>query len=129
MQIRKLPEAEFELMKIVWANPSPISTNRIIEHLDDATRWKPQTVLTLLTRLMERGFLRGERAGKERIYFPLVEREAYLAFESSKFIERFHENSFVSLVNTLYEGNKLTEEDITQIRRWLDERGEPHDRA
>ena len=123
MNMKKLPDAEFELMRIVWANPSPISTNQIIQQLQDSTQWKPQTVLTLLTRLIERGFLRSERAGKERIYYPLVDREDYLAFESSQFMQRYHANSFVSLVNTLYEGHKMTQSDMDEIREWLKERG------
>ena len=45
--MRRLPDAEFELMQIVWQNPTPISTNQIISHLHNS--WKPQTVLTLFS--------------------------------------------------------------------------------
>lgn len=123
MELKKLPDAEFELMRIIWSNPSPISTNQIISHLGDATRWKPQTVLTLLSRLIERGFLASQRQGKERMYTPSISREDYLAFESSQFMTRFHEGSFVSLVNTLYEGNRMTPDDLQEIRKWLQEKG------
>ena len=71
--MRRLPDAEFELMQIVWQNPTPISTNQIISHLQNS--WKPQTVLTLLTRLIERGFLKSERMVNERIYTTLVTQE------------------------------------------------------
>lgn len=121
MEMKKLPDAEFELMRIIWSNPSPISTNQIIDQLQEQR--KPQTVLTLLSRLIERGFLRSERTGKERIYYPLVERDAYLTYESSQFMQRYHANSFKSLVNTLYEGHKISEADIQEIRDWLNEMG------
>lgn len=120
---KKLPDSEFELMKIVWANPSPISTNQIMERLEVGKDWKPQTALTLLTRLIERGFLRSERVGKERIYFPLVSREEYVAFESSSFMERFHGNSFLSLMNTLYQEKGIGEEDLDEIKNWLSSKG------
>ena len=119
MDMRKLPDAEFELMQIIWQNPTPISTNQIISHLHND--WKPQTVLTLLTRLIERGFLKSERAGKERIYSPLVTREAYVSFESGSFMEKFHKGSFLSLVNTLYEGHRMTDEDIDALKKWLND--------
>ena len=122
MDIKKLPESEFELMKIIWNNPSPISTNQIIDKMDQDDHRKPQTVLTLLSRLIERGFLQSERVGKERIYTPLITQEAYLAFESGQFMRRFHGNSFVSLVNTLYEGQQMTDQDIAEIRAWLSEK-------
>lgn len=123
MVMNKLPDAEFELMKIIWQNPSPISTNQIIEQIDESARRTPQTVLTLLTRLIERGFLQSSRVGKERIYTPLITQEEYLTFESSQFMRRFHANSFISLVNTLYEGHQMTDDDIREIRDWLSEKG------
>lgn len=115
--MRRLPDAEFELMQIVWQNPTPISTNQIISHLHND--WKPQTVLTLLTRLIERGFLKSERMGKERIYTPLVTREDYVSFESGSFMEKFHKGSFRSLVSTLYEGHQMTDADIDELKAWL----------
>lgn len=121
--LKKLPDSEVELMKIIWANPSPISTNQIMAQLEAGRDWKPQTVLTLLTRLIERGYLRSQRQGKERIYYPLVKREEYVAFESGSFMERFHHNSFVSLMNTLYAGNRITEQDLDELKKWLDSKG------
>ena len=32
-KIKKLPDAEFEIMKVVWANEPPITTPIIMEHL------------------------------------------------------------------------------------------------
>jgi len=122
--LKKLPDSEFELMKIIWANPSPISTNQIMAHLEQSRDWKPQTVLTLLTRLIERGFLGSRRQGRERIYTPLVKREDYVAFESGSFMERFHHNSFVSLMNTLYQDHQVTETELDELQKWLDSREE-----
>ena len=117
--IKKLPDSEFELMKIIWNNPSPISTNQSMAQLAEGLSWKPQTVLTLLTRLIERGFLRSERVGKERIYDPIVSREEYVSYESGSFLERFHDNSFLNLVNTLYDDHKVTDEDLEALKQWL----------
>ena len=118
--IKRLPDSEFELMRIVWANPSPISTNQIMLQLEQEKEWKPQTVLTLLTRMIERGFLRSERVGKERIYYPLITRDEYVAIESGNFMERFHQNSFVSLMNTLYEKSGISDTDLNELKKWLD---------
>lgn len=119
MKIKKLPDAEFELMKIIWESPSPVSTLQIMRQLNEGDQRKPQTVLTLLARMIDRGFLQSERVGKERIYTPLITQEEYLAFESNQFMHRFHANSFISLVNTLYENHELTDKDIQEMRDWL----------
>lgn len=121
-KIAKLPDAEFEIMKVVWANVPPITTAIIMEHLGKEREWKPQTVITLMLRLVERGFLRTEKTCKERSYFPLVSKEDYLKFETGDFMERFHGNSFASLVATLYDGSKLKDSDLDQLAKWLKEK-------
>lgn len=120
--IKKLPDAEFEIMKVVWANEPPITSSIIMEQLGKEKEWKAQTILTLMVRLVERGFLRTEKNGKERTYFPLIGKEDYLKFETGDFMERFHGDSFISLVATLYNGNKLKDSDLDQLAKWLKEK-------
>lgn len=123
-ELKRLPDAEFEIMKVVWANEPPITTGIIMDQLGREKKWKAQTIITLLLRLVERGFVRTEKSGKERSYFPLVSKEEYLKFETGDFIERFHENSFVSLVSTLYNGKKLQNRDLDELMKWLQEKRE-----
>lgn len=120
--IKRLPDTEFELMRICWQNEPPMSTNQIIACLGSENTWKPQTVLTLLVRLIEKGFLHSEKVGKERTYSPAISREEYMRAETGSLFDRLHGNSLYSLVNTLYDGKKLTEKEIAELRGWLDER-------
>ncbi len=120
--IKKLPDAEFEIMKVIWANDPPITTSIIMEQLGKAKEWKAQTVITLMLRLVDRGFLQTEKKGKERLYFPLINKEDYLKFETGDFMERFHGNSFASLVAALYDGNRLKEDDLDELVKWLKEK-------
>lgn len=122
--MKKLPDAEFEIMKVVWANEPPITTNIIMEQLGKEKGWKAQTIITLLLRLVERGFIRTEKDGKIRTYFPLVKKENYLKFEIGDFMERFHANSFTSLIATLYNDEKLEDSDLDELMKWLKERGD-----
>ena len=59
--IKKLPDAEFDVMKVVWANEPPITANLIMEHIGNQKEWKAPTAISLLLRLVERGFLRTEK--------------------------------------------------------------------
>jgi predicted transcriptional regulator len=124
ISMKKLPDAEFEIMKVVWENAPPITTNIIMEQLGKAKGWKAQTILTLMVRLTERGFLRTEKNGKERTYFPLVSKDDYLKFETQDFMERFHHNSFASLVTTLYEGKNIKDSDLDELAKWLKDMGD-----
>lgn len=122
--LKKLPDTEFEVMKIIWGNDPPITTNMLMEQLGKEKGWKQQTMIVLLMRLVERGFLRTEKNGKERMYYPLVDKGQYLKFETSSFIERFHNHSIVSLVNSLYDGKELKASDLEELSKWLKKRGE-----
>lgn len=120
--MKKLPDAEFEIMKVVWSNEPPITTNMIMEQLGNERKWKAPTVISLMLRLVQRGFLSTDKNGKERVYFPLVGKEDYLEFETGNFIKQYHGNSFLSFVNTLYDGKQLSESDIDKLSKWVKER-------
>lgn len=123
-QMKKLPDAEFDIMKVVWANEPPITTNLIMERLGTQRGWKAQTVISLMLRLVERGFLSTDKRGKERIYFPLVGRDDYLRFETSSFMRQYHDNSLLDLVSTLYDDKALSDDDIDDLLRWAKQRRE-----
>lgn len=123
-KIKRLPDAEFEVMKVVWDNEPPITTAMVMDKLGDKRKWKAPTVLTLMRRLVERGFLRTEKKGKERKYYPLISKKEYLELETEKFLKQYHENSFLSLINTLYNTKKPNEEELDELLKWAKERRE-----
>ena len=121
-QIKRLPDAEFEIMQVVWANEPPITTSEIMKLLGNKKKWKIQSVVSFMLRLTERGFLRSEKHGKERTYFPLVNQEDYLKFETGNFMKQFHKNSFLSLVTAIYDNEALTDKDIDGLKELLKKR-------
>lgn len=121
-KMKKLPDAEFAIMKVVWANEPPITTSEIMKQLGNEKEWKIQTVVSLMLRLTERKFLRSEKHGKERTYFPLVSKESYLKFETDHFMKQYHNSSVLNLVNTLYADQALTDKEIAELLQWVQER-------
>jgi len=119
---KRLPDTEFELMRIIWQREPPVTTAKIIKELGDSVNWKPQTVLTMLVRLIEKGFLSSERVGKERNYTPIISESDYMSLETGEFMFRYRGNSVGSLVKTMYDGKDLTEEELTELKKWLKEK-------
>ena len=124
-EIKKLPDAEFEVMKVIWHSEIPIVGNAIVEKLgvDTQKEWKLQTVHKLLSRLEERGFLRSEKTGKQRFFTPLIAEEDYLQYETQNFVKSHYQGSLLNMVNALYQGKNLEEKDLDELQAWLDERG------
>ena len=79
--IKKLPDAEFEIMRAIWRCSEPVTSPILTEKLRLALPekdWKQQTVMTMLVRLEKKAFLRSEKNGKERYYSPAVSEEEYM---------------------------------------------------
>ncbi len=123
MEKTRLSDAEFEVMKVLWTLNPPLSSSQVIFALEDSKAWKPQTILTLLTRLVNKGYVECNKKDNKNFYKPIVIEDDYLKTETSKFINKFHDNSLVGFVNTLYKGNDISEEEITQLKDWLDNFG------
>ena len=120
--IKRLPDAEFEVMKVIWNNTPPVTTLEIMEKVKADRDWKPQTVLTMLVRLIEKGFLKSERVGRERNYTPAIQEHDYMQVETDDFIKRYSGNSVGSLMKALYEGQNLSKEDLRELKKWLAEK-------
>ena len=72
-----------------------------MEKLGPDNHWKPQTLLTVLACLTEKGFLDSVRKGRERQYTALISEEEYLEVEASDFLKRHSGRSMGGFVKTL----------------------------
>ena len=120
--IKKLPDSEFEIMKAVWHSEEPVTSPMLTEKLRlelPEKDWKQQTVLTMLVRLEGKGFLRSDKAGKERNYYAVVSESEYLQVEAESFRKRFSGGRIGSLVKALYDDNDLSDEDINELKDWV----------
>ena len=119
-----LPDAEYEIMLIVWSRPAPITSMQVAAIACPENNWKSQTVLTLLGRLAQRGFLQSEKRGNELFHTPLVSRDDYLKKETGLFMEKFHKNSITGLMSALYAESSPTESELSELEQWFKERAE-----
>lgn len=115
-----LPDGELEIMQIVWQCEPPVSRSIIEETLGRQKRLAPSTILTFLTRLCDRGFLRAERQGRTNLYTPLVSRREYLAKESRRMLDRLYGGSLSAFAVSLCDSG-VTKEEVEALRKMLEE--------
>lgn len=121
-EIKKLPDAELELMKIIWEAKEGVTSFYMMEKLKGIKTWSNTTVLNFLARLVERGFLKSERVGKSNVYTALIEEVDYLENESKSFLQRLHGNSMKSLIASLYNSKAISGEDLKELQNFIEEK-------
>ena len=119
--IRRLPDAELEVMQAIWACTAPVARTDIEEILFKTHPMAMTTLLTLLTRLNEKGFITIEKSGRRSYYTPCVSQEDYLASQSKSFVEKLCGGSMSAFATALCNSG-LTKEELAELRDML-ERG------
>lgn len=119
--IRRLPDAELEVMQAVWACKAPAARADIEQILYKTHPMAMTTLLTLLTRLGEKGFLSIEKNGRRSYYTPCITREDYLASQSKTFVDKLCSGSISAFATALCNSG-LTREELAELRDML-ERG------
>ena len=70
---QRISESELVLMNIIWKNGGSALYSFIMEELEkDKNEWKNNTVLTLLSRLVEKKFLKVKKIGRRNEYIATV---------------------------------------------------------
>lgn len=117
--IKRLPDGEFAILKVIWQLPNPTTSAQIMEKLGDDNHWKPQTLLTVLARLTEKGFLESVRKGRERQYTAIISEDEYLEVETSDFLKRYSGHSMGGFVKILFSSSSLSEDELDELRTLL----------
>ena len=120
--MKKLPEAEFAVMSAIWSSDPPVTTAQLMRKVGNEKGWKMPALISLVNRLIERGFVSSEKAQKERTYFPLIAREEYLQFETEGFVQQYHGGSLLSLMASLVDSQAMSKEQLEELARWVQQR-------
>ena len=120
--IKRIPESELEIMQIIWKEEAPVSRMTIERALREKHPLAPTTILTLLTRLCEKGFLSLRKEGRSNLYEPLVTEREYLACESRSFLDRLFGGSVAGFATALCDSG-IKKEELEELKRML-EKGE-----
>ena len=119
--MKRLPDSELEVMQAVWACTPPVSSANIKDKIAASYPIAQTTLLTLLTRLTDKGFLKAELDGQRKLFFPLVSQQEYLAAQSNRFVKKLCGGNISTFAAALCDSG-LTKEELAELRDML-ERG------
>ena len=118
--LKKLGEAELEIMQVIWDSEHPVTSNYILKELQGRRRWQLSTLMTSLTRLSDKGFVHCDRSTGSNLYTSVILEEEYKAKASSHFLEKLYNNSIQKMIATLYNNKTIKNSEIEELRSFLD---------
>ena len=118
---KKLGEAEVEIMQAIWNAGVPVTSSYIHKELSEQRVWQLSTLMTSLSRLSDKGFVQCDRSTGTNLYSAAISENDYKAGAGEGFLKRLYNSSIRNMVATLYGNKVLSEDDVAELRAYLDE--------
>ncbi len=120
--MKDLTSAETIVMKTIWDADHEMSLSEIVRRANEAydKDWKPQTVSTYLTKLVQKEFVRMHREGRFFFYEVLVQEEDYRSEQANKFIKFWDEGSVIHFLESYYKGKTLAQGEKDELKKVID---------
>lgn len=119
----KISDAEWQVIKVLWEK-SPLTSTEIIEKLKFETKWNPKTIHTLIGRLVKKNAIGVEKGQSFNQYYPLVSEKDCIRVEMKSFIQKAYDGSLKMLLTNFIRDEKLSKEEIEELKRILDNKEE-----
>lgn len=119
-KIKRLPDAELEVMLIIWKTGQSINSSYILDQLRDKRNWSLPTLMTVLARLTEKGFLICEKEGRNNRYYAAISESEYKESEGKSTLMKLFGNSVQDMVMSLYNGKAINKNDLAELRELID---------
>ena len=121
--VQQVSDAELQLMKIIWAKGGTALYAEIMEELTvTGNTWQKNTIITLLSRLVDKGLIKTNKIGRRNEYTAIVSQEDYQANQAKKLLDKLYAGNARGLVATLIQSDMLTSEDFEELKKYWEGR-------
>lgn len=121
-RIQTISDSEYELMKLIWNRGGTAWYSQIMEDLaQGGSTWQKNTVITLLSRLTEKGLLKPNKVGRRNEYIAVCSEADYQAAQTRSLLDKLYQGSAKGLVSTLIQQDMLTPEEYEELKAFWEE--------
>lgn len=113
--MEELTKTEERIMQVLWKLQKAFVKD-IIEEIDEEPKPPYNTISSIVRILEKKGYVAYKAYGKTYEYFPSVTKEAYTKTTFSKILSGYFDNSPSSLLSFMVKEEKLSEQDIEEIK-------------
>ncbi len=115
-----LTNAEEQIMKLLWKLEKAFMRDLLNEFPDPKPA--PTTVVTLLKRMIDKGFVSYRLFGNSREYYPLIKKADYFSDHVNGLIKDFFNNSPVQFASFFANKTDLSKEQLQEMRDIVNKR-------
>jgi predicted transcriptional regulator len=115
-----LTNAEEQIMKLLWKLDKAFIRDLLNEFQDPKPA--PTTVLTLLKRMIDKGFVSYKQCGNSREYFPVVNKSDYFSDHINVLIKDFFNNSTAQFASFFANETDMSPEELKELRDIVDKK-------
>ena len=94
---------------------------RDIINLYDNPKPAVTTIVTLLKRIREKGFIDFNKVGKAREYFPLIQKSDYCKVNFDGMVSNLFNNSSLQLASFFTRTSNLSKKELKELRDLIDQ--------
>lgn len=117
--MKQLTEKEEELMRKLWGKEEVIARDLWESYPEPRPHFN--TIATFLRILEQKGWVKHRTIGNTNLYRASVTEEEFGRRSLKSIISKFFKGSLTGMVSTLLKEEKLTEEEIRELKRIIDE--------
>ena len=114
----RLTDAELVIMEIIWSGDD-VKAIDVANLAKEKRGWEKNTTYTMITRLIKKGII--ERVEPGYVCKALVDKETVRREESREIVDKLFHGSLSMFARAFVNERKLTESDIEELRRIIDE--------
>ena len=119
--MKNISEAELEIMQVLWEKGESTSIE-IISEVKKKKDWKNNTIMTLVSRLVNKEFIGVIRENKSLlIYRPLISEYDYKSKETNNFIEKLYDGSINNMLVAFAKPKKLSKKDLEDLIKLVED--------
>ncbi len=118
---KTLTGQELEIMKVVWDRPAA-TVRDVYEALLEHRKVAYTTVMTMMKILEQKGYLIRKQVDRAYVYRPAQPKKRVIQAMVRDFVNRVFNGSAEPLLVHLIEDNRLTADEIEEIRRLVGEK-------
>ena len=114
-----ITDAEWEVMRVVWANDR-VTSKKVISVLQEKMDWTQSTIKTILGRLVEKGVLNTEKEGRKFIYTANIEEKEAVRNYAEDIFKRICNKNVGNVIGSIIEDHVLSFDDIDRLEKILE---------